>query len=334
MRPFEYTAAASVEAAVAAAARRPGEAAYIAGGSNLVDMMTIGVAAPSLLIDINALPLGGVEVRDGGLRIGALARNSDVAAHAGVRELFPMLSEALLAGASPQLRNMATVGGNLVQRTRCPYFRDTASACNRREPGSGCAATGGVHRGHAVLGTSESCIATHPSDMCVPLAALDGTVQVTGPRGARRVPLRDLHPLPGQHPERETALEPGDLIVAVDVPPLPWAGTSRYVKVRDRASYAFALASAAVALDVEDGTIRDARVALGGVATTPWHAPAAEAALRGRPATEAAFREAADAAVDGARPLRDNAFKIDLVRRVLVRALTSVSAAARGGILR
>jgi xanthine dehydrogenase YagS FAD-binding subunit len=241
-----------------------------------------------------------------------------------------MLAEALLAGASVQLRNMATVGGNIMQRTRCSYFRDTAMPCNRREPGSGCGARDGHHRTHAVLGTSPACIAVHPSDMCVALAALDAAVQVRGSSGARSIPLTALHRLPGDHPERETALEPGELITAVDIPPLGFATRSHYLKVRDRASYAFALVSAAVALDLEGGRVRDARVALGGVGTVPWRSPEAEQALRGRPADGESFALAAEAALRGATPLRDNAFKVELARRVLVRCLRTTAAMAGG----
>ena len=327
MRPFEYVAVRSVDEAVDVAARRPEETAFIAGGTNLVDMMKLDVARPAVLVDITALPLSRVEADgDGGLRIGALARNTDVAHDTVVRERFPVLSEAILAGASTQLRNMATVGGNLVQRTRCSYFRDAAvGACNRRVPGSGCAALEGMHRGHAVLGVSDHCIAVHPSDMCVALAALDAAVEVAGPRGARSIPLRDLHPLPREHPELETSLEPGELVTLVRVPALDFARESRYLKVRDRASFAFALVSVAAALDLVDSTVRDARVALGGVATRPWRSPEAENVLRGAPATRASFEAAAEAALRDARPRHHNAFKVDLARRTLVRALTMVA---------
>jgi xanthine dehydrogenase YagS FAD-binding subunit len=267
----------------------------------------------------------------GGLRLGALARMSDVAWDRRVAERYPVVSQALLAGASGQLRNMATMGGNVLQRTRCWYFRDTAMPCNKREPGSGCSAIRGINRIHAILGTSEQCIATHPSDLAVALAALDATVRVRGGgAGAatteRTIPFTAFHVLPGAHPERETVLGQGELITAIDLPALPFAARSLYLKVRDRASYAFALASAAVALDLNGGTIRGARVALGGVGTKPWRSPEAERALVGRPANEATFRAAADAALRGAVPRRDNAFKLELAKRTLVRALTEVSA--------
>jgi xanthine dehydrogenase YagS FAD-binding subunit len=263
---------------------------------------------------------------DGGLRIGALVRNSDLAWSTVVKERYPVLSEALLAGASGQIRNMASVGGNLMQRTRCYYFRDTAMPCNKREPGSGCSAIEGHNRIHAVLGTSNQCIATSPGDMPVALVALDATVRVSGPQGERTIPLVDFHLLPGAHPERETVLRQGEMITAVDVPALPWARRSHYRKVRDRASYAFALASAAVALDLDGTRIRNARVALGGVGTKPWRSPEAERALVGQPATPAAFRAAAEEALRGAKGYQENAFKIELAKRTLVRALTTVTA--------
>ncbi|HEY2702305.1 MAG TPA: xanthine dehydrogenase family protein subunit M [Candidatus Dormibacteraeota bacterium] len=331
MRPIRHLAVGSEEAALAALAGHPGDAAWLAGGTNLLDMLKLDVETAAVLVDINALPLRGIDELDGGgLRIGALARISDVAHHPAVRGRFPMLSEALLAGASAQLRNMATVGGNLMQRTRCSYFRDTAMPCNRREPGSGCGARDGVHRGHAVLGTSPACIAVHPSDMCVALAALGATVSVRGPGGGRSVPVTELHLLPGDHPERETALARGELITAVEIPPLPWAAGSRYLKVGDRASFAFALVSAAVALDLDGGSVRDARVALGGVGTVPWRSFEAEAALRGRAADGETFALAAAAALRPAAPIRDNVFKVELARRVLVRCLGTVAAAAGG----
>jgi xanthine dehydrogenase YagS FAD-binding subunit len=319
------------DAALATLARAPRDSAWLAGGTNLLDMLKLDVETAAVLVDINALPLHGIEARqDGGVRIGALARNTDVAHHRTVRERFPMLSEALLAGASVQLRNMATVGGNIMQRTRCSYFRDIAMPCNRREPGSGCGARDGHHRGHAVLGTSPACIAVHPSDMCVALVALDAAVQVRGRSGARSIPLTALHRLPGDHPERETVLEPGELITAVEIPPLGFASRSHYLKVRDRASYAFALVSAAVALDLDGGSVREARVALGGVGTVPWRSPEAEQALRGRPADAESFALAAEAALRAATPLHDNAFKVELARRVLVRCLRTVAAGPGG----
>jgi len=304
---------------------------YVAGGTTLVDLMKLHVETPARVVDITALPQADAslaaiaELPDGGLRLGALAPMSDTAWDARVRERYPLVSQSLLLAASGQLRNMATLGGNVLQRTRCWYFRDTAMPCNKREPGSGCSALHGLNRMHAVLGTSDHCIAAHPSDFAVALAALDATVRVRGAT-TRTIPFADFHVLPGAHPERETALRPGELVTAIDLPALPFARRSLYLKVRDRASYAFALASAAVAVDVQGGTVRAARVALGGVGTKPWRSPEAERALVGRPATAATFRAAADAALRGAVPHRDNAFKIDLAKRTLVRALTEVTA--------
>jgi xanthine dehydrogenase YagS FAD-binding subunit len=329
MHPFQYSRETDVDSALKAVTASR-DARFIAGGTTLIDLMKLNVETPSRVVDINRLAetdpqLGRVEaLPGGGLRIGALVRNSDLAWDAKVKERYPVLAQALLAGASGQLRNMATVGGNLMQRTRCYYFRDTAMPCNKREPGTGCSALNGPNRMHAVLGTSEHCIATHPSDMAVALAALDAVVVVRGPDGERRIPLTEFHLEPGSHPERETALRYGDLIVAVDVPPLPYGKRSHYLKVRDRASYAFALASAAVALDLRGGIIRQARVALGGVATKPWRSPEAERLLTGARAGRLAYRAAAAAAVRGAVPRRDNRFKIELARRTLVRALTTV----------
>jgi len=326
MDPFRFVAAADEHAARAAASAG---ARYLAGGTTLVDLMKLHVERPRTVVDINALPLTEIaETPGGGVRVGALVRNSDMAHHPLIRARFPLLSQALLAGASPQIRNMATTGGNLLQRTRCYYFRDTSAACNKREPGSGCSALDGCNRIHAVLGTSDHCIATHPSDMCVALAALDAFVLLSGPGGSRVVPLVEFHLMPRDHPERETAIEPGELITAVDVPPLGFATRSAYVKVRDRASYAFALASAAVALDLRGGEIREARIALGGVATKPWRAREAERALVGRPPDAASFRAAADAALAGARPRAHNGFKIELAKRTIVRALTRAGAMA------
>jgi len=299
----------------------------LAGGTSVVDYMRVGVFSPLTLIDINALPLSDVtELSDGTMRVGAMVRNSDLAHNETIRARYPVLSQALLAGASGQLRNMATTGGNLLQRTRCFYFRDTAMRCNRREPGSGCSAIDGQNRGHAILGTSDACIATHPSDMAVALVALDARVRILGPNRERVIPLAELHRLPDDHPEIETTLEQGELITVVEIPPLPFAVHSLYLKVRDRASFAFALASAAVALDVEDGIIRDARIALGGVATKPWRSPEAEDALRGRSAGMESYRAAAEAALAGAKPRRDNGFKVELARRTLVRALMRLEA--------
>jgi xanthine dehydrogenase YagS FAD-binding subunit len=293
--------------------------------------MKLGVEQPTTVIDVTPLSrrdasLGRIsELAGGGLRLGALALMSDVAWDPRVRDRYPMLSQSLLLAASGQLRNMATMGGNILQRTRCPYFRDTATPCNKRDPGSGCGAISGFNRTHAILGTSEACIATHPSDLAVALAALDAVVQVQGAT-ARNIPFAEFHVVPGAHPEHENTLMPGELITGIDVPALSFARHSTYLKVRDRASYAFALASAAVALDVQQGVIRDARVALGGVGTKPWRSHEAEAALKGKRATNATFVAAGNAALAGARPHKDNGFKIELAKRTLVRALTEVSA--------
>jgi xanthine dehydrogenase YagS FAD-binding subunit len=328
MHPFSFATAESATAALRLAAGDP-SSRYLAGGTTLVDLMKLEVEQPTQLIDITALPLADVAtLPNGALRVGAMVRNSDLAHNEEVRRRYPMLSQALLAGASGQLRNMATTGGNLLQRTRCPYFRDTAMPCNKRESGTGCSALHGENRGHAVLGTSEACIATHPSDMAVALVALDAVVRTMGPEGERAIPLAELHRLPGDHPEIETTLAPGELITAVEIPALPFATRSLYLKVRDRASYAFALASAAVAIDLSNGTVRDARVALGGVGTVPWRSREAEDALRGRPAGVATYRAAADAALASAVPRKDNEFKIELARRTLVRALTRLEAQA------
>jgi len=325
MQPFQFVTA--IDEASARDAARGGEARFLAGGTTLVDLMKLHVEQPRVIVDVNRLPLTAVEeLPDGGIRVGAMVRNSDMAHHPLIRSRYPVLSQAILAGASAQIRNMATTGGNLLQRTRCAYFRDTAEACNRRTPGSGCPAIDGCNRMHAVLGGSERCIATHPSDLCVALAALDALVRIEGARGGRVVPLTDFHLLPGDRPERETVLGAGELITAVDVPPLAYGQRSAYVKVRDRASYAFALASAAVALDVRDGAIADARVALGGIATKPWRSREAERALIGRPVNAVSFRAAADAALAGAVPRRHNTFKIELAKRTLVRALTRAGA--------
>ena len=334
MQPFDYTVAADVDAAVRAGAVPATR--FVAGGTNLVDLMQLGVERPTHVVDVNALAardpaLAAITVRpDGGLRLGALARMSDVGWDARVRERYPVVSESLLLAASGQLRNMATLGGNVLQRTRCPYFRDTGTPCNKREPGSGCPSIPGYSRSNAVLGTSKHCIATNPSDFAVALTAMDAVVRTRtlagGTVSERSIAFPDFHLTPGDHPERETMLQPGEFITAIDLPALSFARRSTYRKVRDRASYAFALASAAVALDVEGGTVRDARVALGGVATKPWRSREAERALLGQPATEATFRTAADVALKGAVPYRDNGFKIELAKRTLVRALAEVSA--------
>jgi len=301
-------------------------ATFVAGGTTLLDLMKLYVETPSQLVDVNSLPLGKIEATASGVRIGAMVRNSDLAFHETIRTRYPVLSEALLSGATPQVRNMASVGGNLLQRTRCPYFRDTFWPCNKRQPGSGCAALEGYNRSHAVLGTSEKCIATHPSDMCVALAALDAVVHTQGPKGDRKIPIAEFHVAYGEAPARESVLEHGELITAVELPNTPFFRRSHYLKARDRASFEFALASAAVALEVRDGKITQARVALGGVATKPWRSLEAEKALVGAKPEKAAFVAAARAALKGAKPQKFNASKIELARRVIVRALTIVGA--------
>jgi xanthine dehydrogenase YagS FAD-binding subunit len=328
MNTFDYVRPATTAEAVAAAAQ-PG-AAFLAGGTNLLDLMKGGIARPGRLVDVNYLPeLGRIEhLPGGGVRIGALVRNADLAHDPEFARRFPAVAEALLSGASAQLRNAATVGGNLLQRTRCAYFYDVASACNKRDPGAGCEARGGDTRLHAVLGWSESCIATHPSDFCVPLAALDAVVEIEGKAGRREVPLETFHRLPDDTPERESVLEPGDLIVAVRLPDeaAAFSANARCLKVRERTSYAFAVVSAAAALRIEGDTIMQARIALGGVAAKPWRARAAEAMLAGASRNGAAFRGAAEAALADAKPSGDNAFKIELARRIVVRALTLAAA--------
>ena len=324
MNPFAFERAATAADAVARAGAPHGEVRFIAGGTNLLDLMKEGLMAPDTLVDINALPLNGIEDIDGGgLRIGALARNADTAWHPAVQQRYPLLTQALLAGASPQLRNMATTGGNLLQRTRCYYFYDASVPCNKRQPGSGCPAVGGVNRIHAIQGASESCIAVHPSDMCVALAALGATVQVQGAQGSRSIAFADFHRLPGDRPDLDTTLAPGELITAVDLPAAPLFRHTAYLKIRDRRSYAFALVSVAAGLDLEaDGrTVKAARIALGGVAHKPWRLPEAEALLAGATVGEEAFGRAADALLAGARGQGDNDFKIPLARRTVVRAL-------------
>ncbi|HEX6457348.1 MAG TPA: xanthine dehydrogenase family protein subunit M [Thermoleophilaceae bacterium] len=328
MRPFAYERAEDASAAVEALRERGKGARYLGGGTNLVDLMKLGVETPDALIDVSRLPLRAIEdTPDGGLRIGAAVRNSELAADRRVRERYPLLALALLSGASGQLRNLATVGGNLLQRTRCSYFQDISKPCNKRAPGSGCPAIEGDHRNLAIIGHSDSCVATHPSDMAVALVALDAEVEVQGADGARTIPLRSLHRLPGDEPQRDTVLEPGDLITAVELPPLAFASTSTYRKVRDRAAFSFAVVSVAAAVDVADGVVRDCRLALGGVAHAPWRAERAEEALRGQPATEDSFAAAAGAELEQARPLRDNAFKVPLARAVIVRTLTELCGA-------
>jgi len=326
MNPFRYERAHDAASAVALLAQEPG-GVFLAGGTNLVDHLRLGVRQPDLLIDITHLPYDRIEpLPDGGLRIGALVRNSDLAADRTIRSRYPMLAQALLAGASGQLRNQATTGGNLLQRTRCVYFQDVSKPCNKRVPGSGCPAREGYHRELAVLGTSQACIATHPSDMAVAMAALDAVVRVLGLQGERAIPLTDFYRLPGEEPQRDTALEHGELITAVDLPPLQFATRSHYRKVRDRASYAFALVSVAAALDVTDGVVREVRIALGGVAPRPWRATKAEAMLRGAPATEEVFGRAAEVELAEAQPLPSNAFKVPLAKSVLVRTLLDLIA--------
>jgi xanthine dehydrogenase YagS FAD-binding subunit len=324
MEAIAYERAATVDEAVKAA-REPG-VAYIGGGTNLLDLMKGGVARPLKLVDITHLRDDGLDtvrpLPSGGIRIGALMRNSDTADHALVRERYPLLTQALVAGASPQLRNMATVGGNLMQRTRCPYFYDTAfAACNKRVPGSGCAALDGYQRMHAILGASEQCIAVNPSDMSVALAALDAIVNVAGPDGPRQIPMSEFHRLPGDRPDLDTLLRPGELITSVDLPPSPLADHTYYLKIRDRASYAFALVSVAAALRLEGDTIAQAHIALGGVAHKPWRASIAEGLLTGRPLSDTALREAAAAQLRNAQPRPGNRFKVMLAERAIVRAV-------------
>jgi xanthine dehydrogenase YagS FAD-binding subunit len=321
VKPFAYLSPPDVATAVRMVADQPG-AAFLGGGTNLVDLMRQNVVQPDTIVDVSRLPLTTItELPDGGLRIGALVRNSHLAADPLVRSRYPVLSQAVLAGASGQLRNMATVGGNLLQRTRCPYFYDLAAACAKREPGSGCAAAGGFSRGSAVLGTGTSCIAAHPSDLCVALAALDATVEVESVRGVRRIPFGEFHRLPADTPHLETTLAADELVTAVELPAAPVARWSRYRKVRDRASYAFALVSVAAALKVRDGTVAVVRLALGGVGTKPWRAVEAERVLTGAPATEESFRAAAEAELAEAVATPHNEFKIELAKRVVVSTL-------------
>jgi xanthine dehydrogenase YagS FAD-binding subunit len=324
---FQYERANDVADAVRQIAADP-RAKFIAGGTNLIDLMKEDVERPTRLIDITRLPLKTVEeTADGGLRIGALVPNSDLAYHPLIQQRYPLLGSAILAGASAQLRNMASTGGNLLQRTRCYYFYDVATPCNKREPGSGCSAITGLNRMHAIVGTSEACIATHPSDMCVALAALDAKVHVTGPTGKRAIAFSDFHRLPGNTPQRDTNLEPNEIVTAVELPAQGFAANYTYLKIRDRLSYAFALVSIAAALELDGDTIKEARLALGGVAHKPWRDTAAEAALREQAANPATFTRAADLLLRDAKGFGHNSFKIDLARRAIVRALTQ---AARG----
>jgi len=327
MHPFDFARVSDVAHAMTSGARP--SAKFIAGGTNLVDLMKCDVERPAHVVDINALPLAQIERVAGGIRIGALARMSDVAASALVNEHAPAIVQALLASASPQLRNAASIGGNLMQRTRCPYFRElTWTPCNKRDPGSGCSAIGGENRLHAILGTSEHCIATHPSDLAVAVAALDGVITLHGPRGDRKVAAVDFHLLPGNTPHLEHALKHGELITSVFIPDSSHARRSAYLKVRDRASYEFAIASAAVGLDINAGTIRSARIALGGVGTKPWRARFAEAALVGQRASTDAFRAAGEAELKAAHGYGQNDFKIELAKRTLVRALSDLAGGA------
>jgi xanthine dehydrogenase YagS FAD-binding subunit len=332
MRTFEFIRPPDPAAAIAAAsqaktAQQGADVRFMGGGTTLIDLMKLNVETPARVLDINRLPFDKIEVMpDGGLKIGATARNSDLAYHAKVQRDYAVLSQAILQGASAQIRNMATVGGNLLQRTRCVYFRDTAMPCNKREPGTGCPAITGHNRTLAILGASEHCIATNPSDMCIALAALEAIIHVQGPKGTRAVAFGDFHLLPGSTPDRETVLEPGDLITHVTLP-APISGSKQlYLKLRDRASYEFALASTAVVLTIANGNIKRARIALGGVGTKPWRSPEAEAALTGKPANDTSFRQAAEAALRSAKPQSENRFKIELAKRCLTHALRTAAA--------
>lgn len=324
---FQYTRATDVADAVRQLARDP-HAKLIAGGTNLIDLMKMDVEQPTRVIDIRRLPLKQVEATaSGGLRIGALVPNTDLAYHPVVEERYPVVASAIMSGASQQLRNMASTGGNLVQRTRCGYFYDVATPCNKRQPGSGCSAIEGLNRGHAILGTSTACIAVHPSDMCVAMRILDASVHVTGPAGDRVIPIADFHRLPGDTPQLDNNLKPGEIITAVELPPKGFAANHTYLKIRDRLSYAFALVSIAAGLELDGDTIKEGRFALGGVAHKPWRDPQAEAVLRGQPANQATFARAADVLLRDARGYGGNTFKIELARRCIVRGL---SQAARG----
>ncbi|MBM0274326.1 xanthine dehydrogenase family protein subunit M [Micromonospora sp. STR1s_6] len=321
MRTFRYERASTTSGAVALLAEAP-HGAFLGGGTNLVDLMKLDVARPDLLVDVRRLTSDRVEeLSNGGVRIGAGVSNSQLAADPLIRRRYPMLSQALLSGASGQLRNLATAAGNLLQRTRCPYFQDVTTPCNKREPGTGCSAIEGHHRDLAILGTSPECVATHPSDLAVALVALDAVVRTEGPDGERVIPMTELHRLPGPEPQRDTVLRHGDLITAIDLPPLAFAACSYFRKIRDRASYAFALVTVAAAIDVVDGVVRDVRIAFGGVAHKPWRAIKAEELLRGGPAGEDQFRRAAEAELADARPLAGNAFKVPLARNTMVRTL-------------
>src|ERR1051326_8778874 len=329
MRMFEFIRPTDSQAAVATAAQsktaqQGADVRFLGGGTTLIDLMKLNVETPARVLDINRLPLDKIEsAEDGGLQIGATARNSDLANHPTVRRDYPVLSQALLNGASAQLRNLATTAGNILQRTRCVYFRDTAMPCNKREPGTGCAAITGSNRMLAILGTSEHCIATNPSDMCVAMAALEATIHVQGPKGSRAIPIGDFHLLPGNTPDRETVLEPGDLITHVTLPPPKGGSKQVYLKLRDRASYEFALASAAIVITLSGGNVTYARIAMGGVGTKPWRSHDAESFLVGKPANAANFRKTAEAALHGAKAKSENGFKIELAKRCVAHALQS-----------
>ena len=327
MKPFEYERATGSAAAVATVGADPERVRYLGGGTNLVDLMKQGVEAPDRLVDVSRLPHRQiVQLADGGVQVGAAVTNAELAADPKIRTRYPLLAQAILAGASGQLRNLATTGGNLMQRTRCAYFADVTKPCNKREPGTGCPAIEGEHRNHAILGHSPACIATHPSDMAVALTAIGASVHVEGTNGPRTIPMPGFHRLPGETPEHDTVLDAGDLITAVELPPLPLAANGRYRKVRDRASFAFAVVSIAAAIETEaDGTVREVRIALGGVAHIPWRATRAEEVLRGAPANEASFAAAAEAELAQAEPLRENAFKVPLARNLIVRTLLDLT---------
>ena len=324
MIQFQYERATTTKAAINGLANSS-NAKFIAGGTNLVDLMKRNITAPTKLVDINKVPLKDIQQQDGKTVIGALALNSQVADHKLIIEKHPLLSQALNAGASAQIRNMATVGGNMMQRTRCHYFYDTALPCNKREPGSGCGALEGLNRMHAVFGTSEQCIAVHPSDMCIALVALDATVLVAGPKGERRIPFEGFHRLPGNQPEKDNTLQNNEMIISVEIPDNAFSKNSHYMKIRDRASYAFALVSVAAALNIDGKVINEARLAMGGVAHKPWRLKEAEKALVGKPATEETFRQAAEIAMQGAKAYKHNAFKLKLGPNVIVEALKNAA---------
>jgi xanthine dehydrogenase YagS FAD-binding subunit len=325
MRTFTYKVPSSIREATSDFGQN---SEFAAGGTTLIDLMKLEVMTPSQLVDINRLPMRGIELASDGLRIGALEKMSDVAEHPEVVANYPVISQALLKSASPQLRNMASMGGNLLQRTRCGYFRDVSTPCNKRQPGSGCPAIDGWNRAHAVLGTSSSCVATHPSDLAVALVALDASILLQSENNNRLMKLDDFYQVPGETPDKENQLRPGELITEIRVPRLPWARRSAYLKIRDRESYEFALASVAVALDVDANNVRDARIAVGGVGTKPWNLPKVRDALIGRPSNQQTFEAAAKLAANGAKPLRHNAFKVELVQRTIVRALMNLGGLA------